>query len=472
MNTMKKAALFVLLGILGVTVMAEDLKSHPKTDAYQNWRIGTQAWTFRLFTFYEAIEKTRALGLGWIEAFPGQSLSPENKDIKMDVSMPAEFRKQVKEKLAKEGVTLVNFGVVGLGNNEAEARKVFEFAKDMGVETIVSEPSLEQMEMLDKLCQEFQIGLAIHNHPKPSRYWNPETVLQACEGRSKWIGACTDVGHWVRSGLDPVECLKQLNGRLRSIHIKEIGNGEDIVWGTGEARMKGILEELHRQGYKGTFSIEYETAWENNSPFIYQSLLYFNKVASELKPTGWKPLFAEDLSNADFQAGGWTSQQGVLELKAGSKDIWTKAKYSDFVVDMEFKLESKTNSGVFVRAGDHNWLPWVEVQVADNAGEAVSKHVCGGIYDILEPTRNAVLPAGQWNRLTIQAKGPIIQVVLNSEQVINMNLDKWTEAHKNPDGTQNKFDVAYKDLPRTGFIGLQDHGVKVWYRNIKIKELN
>lgn len=470
-STRRMGLVVLFAGVLGTALMAAEITSHPKTDAYDGWRLGTQAWTFRLFTFYEAIEKTRELGLGWIEAFPGQTVSADNPGVKMDQDMPAELRKQVLEKLEKEGITLVNFGVVGLGENEAQARKVFEFAKEMGVETIVSEPALEQMEMLDKLCQEYKIGLAIHNHPKPSKYWNPETVLKACEGRSRWIGACTDTGHWVRSGLEPVDCLKQLEGRIRSVHLKEIENNTDVVWGTAKGRVKGSLEELHRQGYQGTFSIEYETAWENNLPFIYKSVVFFDKVASGLKPTGWKPLFAEDLSNADFTPAGWTYEQGLLQVKPGSKDIWTKDSYGDFILDVEFKVDQKTNSGVFLRAKDHNWLPWVEVQVVDDYGSPVDRHSGGGIYDILAPTKNAQLPRGQWNRLTILAKGPIVQVVVNSEQTVNMNLDKWTKIHENPDGSPNKFDVAYKDLPRSGFIGLQDHGTKVWCRNLKIREL-
>ena len=60
---------------------------------------------------------------------------------------------------------------------------------------------------------------------------------------------------------------------------------------------------------------------------------------------------------------------------------------------------------------------------------------------------------------------------MNGERIIDMDLDLWTEPHKNPDGTDNKFNTAYKDMPRQGFIGLQDYGQPVWFRNIKIKEL-
>ena len=377
----------------------------------------------------------------------------------------------VKAKLKAAGVKVVNFGVVGLPNDEAKARKVFDFAKDMGIKTIVSEPAQDVLPMLDKLCQEYKINLALHNHPKPSRYWDPQVVLDACQGRSKYIGACADTGHWVRSGLDPVECLKKLEGRIKSLHFKEIDNGHDVPWGTANARAKGQLEELHRQNFKGVFSIEYEHNWEKSVPEIRKCVEFFQAEASKLKPSGWKPLFKSDFSNADMKKGSWAIEEGVLTRKGGG-DIWTKDKYSDFILDLEFKVAKGSNSGVFIRTGDHNWIPWLEVQVEDSFGKEMSKHLAGGIFDIKEPAKNIVREPGKWNRLTIAAKGSKIQAVLNGTQTLDIDLDDWDTAGKNEDGSKNKFkNIAYKDLPRTGFIGLQDHGQDIWYRNVKIKTL-
>ena len=130
--------------------------------------------------------------------------------------MTAANRKEVLKKLADSGVKMVNFGVGGYD------RKHFEFAKEMGIETLVAEPNENDFDALDKLCGEFRINLAIHDHPKPSHYWNPDTVLKVCRGRSKRIGACADTGHWARSGLTPVECLKKLAGRIVSFHFKDL----------------------------------------------------------------------------------------------------------------------------------------------------------------------------------------------------------------------------------------------------------
>ncbi len=250
------------------------------------WRLGCQAYSFNRYTFYEAIDKTASLGLHYIEAYPGQKLSEQKPDAKTDESLTPELRREAKAKLADCGVKLVNYGVCGLSKDEAASRRTFEFAKDMGIETIVSEPAPDAFDTIEKLCEEFQINVALHNHPKPSRYWNPDTVLELCQGRSKRIGACADTGHWMRSELNPVEQLKKLEGRIVSFHFKDLnkfGQGaHDVPWGTGEGNVKAMLAEIHRQGIKAVFSIEYEHNWTSSVPEIAQGVEYFDKVAAEL----------------------------------------------------------------------------------------------------------------------------------------------------------------------------------------------
>ncbi len=244
------------------------------------WRLGCQAYSFNRFTFYEAVDKIASLGLHYVEVFPGQRLSKQQPDVRTNESMSPEVRKQFKKKLADSHVKAVCFGVGG------HSRKTFEFAKDMGIETLVSEPPPEAFDEIEKLCDEYQINLAIHNHPKASRYWNPDTVLTACQGRSKRIGACADTGHWMRSDVNPIEALKKLEGRIISFHFKDLnkfgGGAHDVPWGTGQGDVKGMLTEIHRQGVRAVFSIEYEHNWENSLPEIAESVKYFDKVAAEL----------------------------------------------------------------------------------------------------------------------------------------------------------------------------------------------
>ena len=451
---------------------------HPVTDVYDGWRLATQAYTFRKFTFFEAVDKAAALGLNWIEAYPGQQVSPDDPHSMMNYTMPVELRDKIKYKLAQTRVRLVNYGVVRLPNDPAECRRVFDFARDMGIEVIVAEPAPEAMDLVESLCEQYGIKLAIHNHPKPSRYWNPDRVLEVCKGRSKLIGACADTGHWMRSGIQPLEALRKLEGRIVSLHFKDLNefgrrDAHDVVWGTGKANVKALLEELHRQGFEGVFSIEYEYHWENSMPEIRRCIRYFNQVAASLKPTGWRSLLEPDLSNCIFKPGSWVVEDGVLARKGGG-DIWTTEKYGDFILDLEFKLAEHTNSGIFVRTGDPDdpVQTGIEIQVFDSHGRAVpTKHDCGAIYDCLEPRLNATRPPGQWNRCTITCKANKIYVVMNGRPIIDMDLNRWTTPHKNPDGTKNKFKRAVKDMPRFGHIGFQDHGRPVWYRNVMIKPL-
>lgn len=251
------------------------------------WRLGCQAYSFNRFTFYEAVDKNASLGLKWIEAYPGQKLSAEKPDLKLNESLPPEGRKEVKKKLADCGVKLVNYGVCGLSKDEGASRRIFDFAKDMGIETIVSEPADDAFDTLDRLVEEYKINVALHNHPEPSRYWNPDTVLKAVEGRSRRIGACADTGHWMRSGIHPIDAIKKLKGHIISFHLKDLNkfgkrDAHDVPWGTGAADLEKVLAEIYRQKIQAVFSIEYEHNWLNSVPEIALCVEFFDKTAARL----------------------------------------------------------------------------------------------------------------------------------------------------------------------------------------------
>ena len=188
---------------------------------------------------------------------------------------------------------------------------------------------------------------------------------------------------------------------------------------------------------------------------------------------GWKDLFSADLSNS-VEAGKWAMKDGTL-VAGDHETLWTKDSYGDFILDLEFKVIAESNSGVFLRSGDiKNVLKALEIQVHDSA-DGSKYGMVAAIYDAMPPSKSMAKPVGEWNHFTITCKGPLVSVVFNGEEVINANLDNWTEAGKNPDGTPNKFKEALKDYARKGPIGLQGlHGkaqAPVWYRNLKIKVL-
>ena len=137
-------------------------------------------------------------------------------------ALTTEQREKLKAKLAASGVKAMNFGVVNFTSDGPAARKVFEFARDMGLQTITCEPADKSAwDVVEKLADEFKINAACHNHPKPSQYWNPDTVLAAIRGRGPRIGCCADTGHWPRSGLKPVDCLRKYEGHTICLHFKD-----------------------------------------------------------------------------------------------------------------------------------------------------------------------------------------------------------------------------------------------------------
>lgn len=285
---MKNIYILILVSFCSITITScanSHTANEERPEASLGWQLGAQAYTFNRFTFFEAIDKIKSCNLSYVEAYPGQTIGG-GIEGEMDYHMSAEKREQILKMLDEKGVKAVSYGVVR-ADNEADWRQIFEFAKAMGMENITSEPEEKDIPLLSKLCDEYKIKLAIHNHPEPSHYWHPDVVLNALQGQSERIGACADIGHWVRSGLDPVECLQKLEGHIIQLHVKDLNEKDkkahDVHWGQGVSRIDAVLEELNRQNFKGLFSAEYEHNWENNVPDVTASVTYFREIVKKLK---------------------------------------------------------------------------------------------------------------------------------------------------------------------------------------------
>jgi hypothetical protein len=184
----------------------------------------------------------------------------------------------------------------------------------------------------------------------------------------------------------------------------------------------------------------------------------------------------------------WVIEDGVLALK-GRNDakehndnyLWTKEQYGDFVLELEFKVLLDPaarwqggNSGVFLRTSDLKdpVQTGIEVQIGNyGPDKQMGRGLVGGIYHLVAPAGN-LHKSGEWNKYVIACEGPKISVKLNGEPSAEADLDRWTEAGKNPDGSPNKFKRPLREFARRGYIGLQDHGLPVWYRNIRIRRLD
>lgn len=247
------------------------------------FRVGIQTYTFRGDTFQIAVARISALKVKYVEAYPGQPLSASMPGVTVGPGMSPDARQKMRQILDSRGVILHNFGVVGLPNNEAECRKVFDFAKEMGIQIIVSEPEDAAFPLIERLVKEYGIRVAIHNHAKPSHYWDPNVVLANVKGRDVRIGASPDTGHWMRSGVKPVEGIRKLKGRMNSVHlkdVKEMNVPETRDWplGQGIADVPAILKELEAQKFDGTIIIEYEASQPNPTDDVAQCIGYLRKL--------------------------------------------------------------------------------------------------------------------------------------------------------------------------------------------------
>ena len=250
-----------------------------------DWRLGPTAYSFRLFSFFEAVDKTKALGLNYIEAFEGQQISKDSPD-KLSRDIPDETIHKIRRKLDDAGVKLTSIYIGAVPGDEAGCRKCFEFARNLDVDTIVSEPEPKDIDIIEKFCEQYGINLALHNHPEgSSKYWHPREVLKVCEGRCKRIGACADLGHWQRSGIKPVDGVRMLGKRILSFHVKDLNEfgdrkAHDVPWGTGRGELEKALHEVHRLGIEpAIFGIEYEYHWDNSMPEIAECVKFFNQTA-------------------------------------------------------------------------------------------------------------------------------------------------------------------------------------------------
>jgi len=228
------------------------------------WHLCCGLYTFRDRSFYEALEVLAGMGVRRVEPCFFLPLSKNEPGLKTSESLAPGKRREMKKRMADLGISMPSCYAPIEGDKSAY-RKIFDFAKEMEVKTLVAEPPPEALEALDGLCREYKISLAVHNHPQGpgSKYWNPDTVIKACEGRSARVGGCPDTGHWVRSGLDTLASLKKYQNRLITVHLKDAAesgkrNCRDVPLGTGQANFSAILKQLYDWKWRGVMTVEYE----------------------------------------------------------------------------------------------------------------------------------------------------------------------------------------------------------------------
>jgi inosose dehydratase len=259
-------------------------------DAYGGFKMGLQSYTLRAFDARTALEHTRNLGLHYWESFPNH--------VPMS-TLPDHI--QVQKAMLKEyDVTLLAYGVVGFDSNETKAREIFDFAKGIGLISISANPKKDAatFDLLDKLVEEYDIPVAIHNHGPGADYDKIQDVVDFVQDRHPKIGACVDTGHYLRSNEDPVQAIRTFGKRVFGVHLKDVRTIRDAaekakleksltegrvkqlqregkiftVLGEGELDVHGCLKELRALDYQGCLALEYEENEQNPLSDIEVSL--------------------------------------------------------------------------------------------------------------------------------------------------------------------------------------------------------
>jgi sugar phosphate isomerase/epimerase len=251
-----------------------------EADPWRGLKIGVATYTVRELPIEEAIKAVQRVGLKYV--------SIKNVKNHVDLSHTPEERKQRAQMFRDAGLVPLSVGNVGMKNDEADIRRAFEYARDIGVPTMVCAPPKDAVPLLDKFVKEFNIKLAIHNHgPEDKQFPSPYDVMSAVEKYDKRIGLCIDVGHTARAGVDPAESIIKCRERLYDVHMKDIsamGNrNTPIEGGRGILNTKAILAALLKINYQGLVGFEYEKDGKDPVPGLAESVGYVKGLLAGLK---------------------------------------------------------------------------------------------------------------------------------------------------------------------------------------------
>jgi len=268
-------------GFVGVLACAAERRSAEmagRNGPYCGLKVGVHTYSLRKFRFAEAVRMTKEFGVHYI------GLNP----VHLPLDSPPERLAEARDHIEDAGLTLLACGVVSFDADRSKSRRVFEYAKTMGMRTIVANPSPESLDDLDTLVAEFGIRVAIHNHGPEGIYSVPDDVLKAIEGRHQLIGACVDLGHYERSDVRAEDALRAFPGRIYDIHLKDVNrrdvSARGVVLGEGVVNLPAVLGELIEMKFDGHVALEYESQPSNPFPAMEKCFAYVREILAERTP--------------------------------------------------------------------------------------------------------------------------------------------------------------------------------------------
>ncbi len=309
-NLFRKAGLVLVTTAMTFLCLAQNAENlnlrTPRTKPYNSYgrladgcpnaeklgiRVGVQAYTFTKYSFFEAIDLTKALGLKYIEASTGLRVSPDS-NVRIGMGLSQEWKDAIKQRLAESGVKCVSIyaGMDGSGNNFEELVK---FCKEMGFTTIVTDPKRavnggKDVSFYEDILNEYGMTMVFTNHPREAAYWNPDFTIEDVTGRSKAIGASVDFGHYMRGGFDPCEVTKRCAdiGKMYHFHIRDVSeigpHGLDVPCGDGAGRLDEVFQLLFDRSIKPLMMIEYEHDFDNPLPYLIKTVNWINDKCGQM----------------------------------------------------------------------------------------------------------------------------------------------------------------------------------------------
>ncbi len=269
------------------TTPSADSTAKVSVDPVKDWKFGIALWTFHTVDFPASLDKVDSSGLTYIEPNTFHKAGTELKDSLILQLSPAGIEK-LKLLIAKKGLKVESIYIAG-DSTLASWVHQFDIARQLGVSFVTAEPPLNMWDSIDSLAGAIGVKVAIHEHWKGvSHYWNPDTVLLAIQNHPNF-GACADLGHWPKSGIDPVEAVKKLSGHIIGVHLKDIAamndpKLKDVPAGTGIVNFPAIFAELKKQNFNGHIYIERDAEdLPSNLPSVIQTVKYYNEQLGKLK---------------------------------------------------------------------------------------------------------------------------------------------------------------------------------------------
>jgi sugar phosphate isomerase/epimerase len=256
-------------------------------DPSKDWKFGVALWTFHDVDFPQALDRVDSAGLKYIEPNTFTKAGAELKDSIIMSLSPAGIEK-LKAMIAQKGLTCESIYIAGDTSIKSWVRQ-FDIAKQFGVQFVTTEPPLNMWNQIDSLAGAYGIKVAIHEHWKGfSHYWDTDTTLMALKDHPNFY-VCADLGHWPKSGVDPLDAVKKLSGHIIAVHFKDIAayndpKLKDVVTGTGVVKFPEIFAELKKQNFNGHIYIERDSIEPmGNVASVVQEVKYYQEQVNKLK---------------------------------------------------------------------------------------------------------------------------------------------------------------------------------------------